>query len=233
MKETHPVRKTPHFQYAIDKIEVEKLARKILNSRKGRNLILTTLRPCAIMGPDARNYIVSYMSHKIVPTLMGYDPLVQFVHIEDIREVCSIFLESDVPGIFNVVGSGAVTLSSLIQAQGKIGLPVYHALAYPLTDLFWYFRIIKSTSASLEFVRFSNLASNEKLKKTTGFSPRYSSKEAFQSYLEHERIQKYQRNREGKNETSLSEALKAYNQYLEKSEIETIRKIISQKDVDR
>ena len=51
---------------------------------------VTVLRNCWILGPSYEDHVVTrYLARPVVPTLMGYDPLLQFVHEDDVRYACS------------------------------------------------------------------------------------------------------------------------------------------------
>ena len=56
------------------------------------------------MGPRYSDVVVSYIEPSLVPTLLGYDPLLQFVHEEDCLRVFEQATLGSHPGVFNVVG---------------------------------------------------------------------------------------------------------------------------------
>ena len=61
-----------------DKVEVERQVRRF----RGENpdVIVTTLRTAATLGPHIRNFATRFFARPVAPQLMGYDPLMQFVH---------------------------------------------------------------------------------------------------------------------------------------------------------
>ena len=76
-----------------------------------------------------RNAFTRYLARKLVPTMMGFDPLVQFLHEVDAIAALHLALLRDVPGTFNVVGEGVLPLSTVIKLAGRIALPIPHPLA--------------------------------------------------------------------------------------------------------
>jgi UDP-glucose 4-epimerase len=45
--------------------------------------VVTVLRLAPILGPTVNNYLTRYLGRRVVPTLMGFDPLMQFLHEVD------------------------------------------------------------------------------------------------------------------------------------------------------
>ena len=60
----------------------------------------------------------------LVPTVLGRDPRLQFVHVDDALEVLYRSVVGCHPGTFNVAGPGVLTLSQAIRRAGRIAVPV-------------------------------------------------------------------------------------------------------------
>ena len=93
----------------------------------------TTLRTAATLGPTIRNFATRFFSRPVAPTLMGYDPLMQFVHERDVVDAFSLAVDNDFAGEFNIVGDGVLPYSTILAMMGKVPLPMPHFLAYPLS----------------------------------------------------------------------------------------------------
>ena len=72
------------------------------------------LRPVHILG-GVRNAPSNYLRLPWVPTLLGFDPMVQVIHELDVVESIVRALTPGVRGIFNVVGPGEVPLSTILR----------------------------------------------------------------------------------------------------------------------
>ena len=59
-----------------------------------------------------------------VPTVLGFDPLFQFMHEEDAADAIALALEKQLRGVFNVAGPQPVPLSMLIRATGRTPVPM-------------------------------------------------------------------------------------------------------------
>ena len=67
----------------------------------------------SILGPSIHNIATHYLSSKVCFTPLGFDPLVQLVHEDDVIRAFQIVIEQDHSGIFNIVGEGVLPLLTL------------------------------------------------------------------------------------------------------------------------
>ena len=82
------------------------------------------LRICYTLGPACHGTLAGYLKGKRVPTVLGFDPLFQFMHDEDVARAIALALEEELRGVFNVAGPMPVPLSTLIRAAGRTPIPV-------------------------------------------------------------------------------------------------------------
>ncbi len=118
MEPRHP----PTSGWPKDCLEVESYVRGL--ARRRPDLTVTTLRFASFLGPSASTPMALYFSLPIVPTVMGYDARLQFVHEDDGLEVVRLATTADHPGTFNVAGDGILTLSQAIRRAGRVRMPV-------------------------------------------------------------------------------------------------------------
>lgn len=132
LTEEHPLRGHPDDHAMQDRIEVERL----LTAWQSRHpdIAVTVLRPCWMLGPEAAHPVARYLARSVVPMLMGYDPLIQLVHEDDVLAVFEQAARMPHPGTFNVVAPGVVPLSVLLRSAGKRVLPVPHPFLHRLRD---------------------------------------------------------------------------------------------------
>ena len=60
----------------------------------------------------------------MIPTVLGFDPRLQFLHESDLLEVLRHAALGDVSGTFNVAGDGILMLSQAIRRIGRTSLPL-------------------------------------------------------------------------------------------------------------
>jgi UDP-glucose 4-epimerase len=179
LSEDDPVRGAADFSYARDKAESDRLCQ--LWALEHPERAMTIVRPCIVFGPDVDNYIVRLWLRQPFRADFGMpDQPMQFVHVDDVADALIRLLEGRHAGIFNVAADGYL---SVVEASDLLGLTprrVPYKLFKRLADALWKARVTEAPAGQLEFVIHPWVASNEKLKKTTGWSPRWTSREVFE-----------------------------------------------------
>jgi UDP-glucose 4-epimerase len=186
LTENHPLRATGREPFFADKIEAEEQARKLAQRAPGA--LVTILRMAPILGPGVRNVVTRYLSRKLVPVMMGFDPLVQFLHEADAIAALHLALMRDVPGTFNIVGDGVLPISTVIKVAGRVALPLPHPMAESLAGVAWLTQLADAPPAFLRFLRFLCTADGRKARDQMGFRPAYTSREALLDFVAAERL---------------------------------------------
>jgi UDP-glucose 4-epimerase len=186
LTEKHPLRAPRAEPFFADKIEAEEQARKL--AQRSAGTVVTILRMAPILGPTVESTITRYLSRRVVPTMMGFDPLVQFLHEADAVAALHLALARDVPGTFNVVGGGVLALSTVIKLAGRIGLPVPHPVAEAVATVGWAAQLVEAPPAFLKYLRFVCVADGAKARDELGFVPAYTSREALADFASAQRL---------------------------------------------
>ncbi len=87
-------------------------------------LTTAVLRVCYTLGPSGHGTLASFLKGRRVPTVLGYDPLFQFLHEEDVVTAIALSLEKRLRGVYNVAGPQPVPLSVVAHATGRSVFPV-------------------------------------------------------------------------------------------------------------
>jgi UDP-glucose 4-epimerase len=82
------------------------------------------LRLCYTLGPLRPGTLAAFIRGPRVPTVLGFDPLFQFVHDYDAADAIGVALDKSLRGVFNVAGPPPVPLSVLIQQTGRTNVPI-------------------------------------------------------------------------------------------------------------
>jgi UDP-glucose 4-epimerase len=180
--EDWPVRGVPDFSYARDKTEADRLCQLWAAHHPERTM--TIVRPCIVFGPSVDNYIVRlWTKQPFVADVGNLDQPIQFVHEDDVVDALTGLLEGRHEGAFNVAGDGLMTLRECTQLAGtpirRMPLAAYRGLA----RLLWRLRVSEAPPGQIAFARYPWVVSNEKVKATLGWSPRYTSRETFEITL--------------------------------------------------
>ncbi|GBD04142.1 hypothetical protein HRbin19_01450 [bacterium HR19] len=171
-----------NYRYMRGRLEAEELTLKF--AKKNPNTKVFILRKCPILGDKVRNFMTWYLSGIIIFTVLGFDPMMQFIHQEDVLDAYMMFLLGDeIPGgIYNVVGRGALPLYYIVRLMGKINIPVMYSTAFSIFWLMRNLRLAPFPPQHIDYIRFTFVADGTKLKETTGFIPRYSTKEIVEEF---------------------------------------------------
>jgi len=176
--EDQPVRGVPDFEYARDKTESDRLCQ--LWALKHPDRVMTIVRPCIVFGPNVDNYIVrAWTKQPFFADIGGFDVPVQFVHEDDVVEAISRLLLGRHAGQFNLAADGLMTRRECAELLDTrvVRMPVW--LYRALATAYWRFRVGEAPPGGIDFELHPWILSNEKVKKTLDWTPRYDSRETF------------------------------------------------------
>ena len=186
LTERHPLRAPMKEPFFADKVEAEAEANRFAQRVQGS--VVTILRTAPILGPTVHNYLTRYLARKVIPTMMGFDPLLQFLHEVDAIAAFKLACDRDVPGTFNIVGEGVLPLSTVIKLAGRVGLPIPHPLAQSATAMAWVAQLAEAPPAFLKYLRFLCVADGEKARERMGFRAAYTTREALLDFTSAQRL---------------------------------------------
>jgi UDP-glucose 4-epimerase len=98
--------------------------------------------------------IGEYLRQQRVPTVMGFDPMMQFIHEEDVSEAIALTLQHGLQGVFNVVGPGAVPVSVAIREAGSTAWPMPEQLMRPLIDRLFRWGIVPYPAGAMDYIKY-------------------------------------------------------------------------------
>lgn len=181
LTEDRTLQPDPALAWVRDKLEAEQHASAF--ARRYPDLKIAVLRFAPLVGPGVHTFYTRILDRRVVPVLMGYDPLVQMLHPDDALAAAQAAVERPVAGAFNVVPSRPMPLLTALHLAGKIPVAVPHPLAYPAADLMWAGGIGEAPGRFCDYVRFPFVADGERARRTLGFTPRYASRDSLLAYI--------------------------------------------------
>ncbi len=186
LSERHPLRADANDPFFADKMEAEHEAAAFAS--KARDTVVTVLRTAPIVGPTVRNYITRYLAERVIITLLGFDPLWQFVHEMDAIAAFKLAIDRDFPGVFNIVGEGVLPISRVIKLAGRMSVPFFHPVAETMIAAAWAAQAAYAPPSFLRYLRYLCIADGEKAAREMGFRPVYTTREALLDYISAQRL---------------------------------------------
>jgi len=179
MDEDQPLSASRSYPEIRDLVEVDTLASAFL--WRYPHIRTCVLRPVNVLGYYVHSMIGQYLRERWVPTAMGFDPMMQFIHEEDVGEAIALALEHGLQGVFNVVGPGEVPLHTAIQECGGRALPIPEAIMRPMFARLFRYGMISYPPGAIDYLKFPITLSGARFVEATRFRPLFGLEEIFQS----------------------------------------------------
>ncbi len=181
LTEDRPLQPNPGLAWVRDKLEAEQHAAAF--AKRYPDMKVTVLRLAPLFGPGVHTFYTVIFDHRVVPSVMGYDPLVQLLHPDDALAATLLALEKAPGGAINVVPSRPIPLETALHLASKIPVAVPHPVAYLTADLLWSTGLGDAPGGFVDYARYSFVADGEKARRVLGFEARHSSRESLEAYL--------------------------------------------------
>ncbi|MFG2087892.1 MULTISPECIES: NAD-dependent epimerase/dehydratase family protein [unclassified Spirillospora] len=173
----------PTSGYAKDAVEVEGYVRGLMRRRS--DLTVSVLRFANFLGPGVDSPLTRYMHLPVVPTVLGFDPRLQFVHEDDGVEVLRRMTVEDHPGCYNVAGDGVLLLSQALRRAGRPYLPVPSPSISVLGDVGRRFAGLSGFSPELlRWLTYGRVIDTTALQDELSWRPKYGSEAAFADFAD-------------------------------------------------
>ena len=185
LTEERPLQPDPSLAWARDKLEAEQHGASF--ARRYPDMKVTVLRFAPLLGPRVRTFYTEIFDRRVVPVVMGYDPLLQLLHPDDAVAAAEAALDRAPRGAINVVPKSPIPLLTAVHLAGKIPVPIPHPLAYTFGDLMWATGLNGAPGAFAHYARFGFVADGERAERELGFVPRHSSRESVLAYVAYRR----------------------------------------------
>ncbi|MFZ0140122.1 MAG: NAD-dependent epimerase/dehydratase family protein [Aeromicrobium sp.] len=163
-----------------DAVEVESYVRGF--ARRRPDVIITTLRLAQVLHADIETPLRNYFANPLLPAALGFDPRLQFTHLDDALAVYTEAVVFDRPGTFNVAGEGVMLLSQAARRLGKPVIPLP-----PLGFAALAGRAIRTMGGEMSpdlhrLLTYGRAVDISALRDIFGFEPTYSTEETFEQF---------------------------------------------------
>jgi UDP-glucose 4-epimerase len=154
-------------------------------ARRRPEITCCMLRYQPEIGPGLEAPLMRYLTLPVVPTQLGFDPRLQFVHAEDAVGALAAAVRNPVRGPVNVAPSGTISLTRILRLAGRPTLPVPHPLFGPM-----FGRLGRELGAAdlygdgVRLLRYGRGVDNTRLREELGYEPRFDAVGAVRDFVE-------------------------------------------------
>lgn len=167
--------------------EMESYAREL--DRRRPDVNVTILRFANILGPAADTPLARYLTMPVVPTVLGFDPRLQFLHEDDAADLLVRAVREPVAGTYNAAGDGVLYVSQVLRMGGRLELPLpmrLLSLSGPLVRRLG--RGLQVPPHILRLLHWGRIADNRRLREEVGFTPRFATRDAVREFYAERRL---------------------------------------------
>jgi UDP-glucose 4-epimerase len=178
-EDTEP-RAVPRGAFARDILDIEGYVRGF--RRRRPEVSATVLRFAPFISSTADTTLTRYFAQPVVPTVLGRDARLQFVHVDDALEILHRSVVEDHPGTFNVAGAGVLMLSQAVRRAGRISVPLPEGTLSSVAAVARNTGIGQIGLDQIDLFVHGRVVDTSRLVKEFGFTPR-TTETAFNDFL--------------------------------------------------
>jgi UDP-glucose 4-epimerase len=153
-------------------------------SRRHPGVICTMLRYQPGIGPSLDTQITRYLSLPVVPTYLGFDPRLQFIHEQDGLGALVAAVRNPVRGAVNVACPGTIGLTRMVRLAGRPTLPIVPPFFDGVTGLGKSLGLLDFSDDFSRLLRHGRAVDTTRLVEEVGYQPRHATAEAVDDYLQ-------------------------------------------------
>lgn len=142
-------------------------------------LTTTVMRMCYTLGPTGHGTLARFLRGPTVPSVLGFDPLFQFMHERDVVKSICAAIDRRPRGVFNVAGPQPVPLSVLVRETGRRAVRLPEVV---FRQLMGRFGLPTLPPGALTHIKYSIVIDGGPFRDATGFAPEIDEVEAMHAY---------------------------------------------------
>src|SRR3954451_13751932 len=173
-------RRAPRSGYAKDVAEIEGYVRGF--ARRRPDVRVTMLRAANVIGPHVTSPLTSYFRLPVIPTVLGHDPRLQFLHEQDLIDVLRHATVADAAGTFNVAGDGILMLSQAVRRLQRPTVPLPPFAVGNVGSLLRSARVADFSPEQTAFLTYGRGVDTTRMRTLLGFEPTFTTASAFADF---------------------------------------------------
>jgi UDP-glucose 4-epimerase len=182
LRETHSLRASRRYGYTKQRLDIEALISRIPQITE--ELRVTNLRFANIVGPTADTPMTRFLKLSPAPILMGFDPMQQIIHEDDVVEALAHAVLSGSGGTYNIAADSPLPLSRILALTQTMPIPI------PLLLLTWWTLLQRRQGEEQRrffpiepaYLRYSLVGDIEAMRRDFGYQAQYTAEEILTAF---------------------------------------------------
>ncbi len=163
-------------RFVNDKVEVEQQLKAFTAANPQTKVVVLRFAP--IVGPTSDNPITRWLKTRVVPTLLGFDPLWQVLHEDDAADALHSALRCEASGTFNVAADGVLPLSAVVKLSGGRALPLPRQLLLRAFEALEALGAPTALPPLIDYLNYSWVTDGSRAARELQFLPRWHATDA-------------------------------------------------------
>lgn len=186
LSESAPLAGRRDYPLVSEKIDAE---RQVEGFHAATGVAVTVLRTAPLLSPRVRSLAGRYFSLRAVPTVLGFNPLIQTIMIDDVlaafrralHRAGAIGAEGPLRA-YNVCGDGVLPLHAAIRLAGRRTVPLVRFAANTMVDGLFQAGLAIAPSAHFDYLQYPCVADGERARAELGFAPKHSTRDSVAAF---------------------------------------------------
>ncbi len=137
------------------------------------------LRMVYTLGPSKHGTLASFLRGRAVPLIMGFDPLIHFIHEQDAADAIVAAVRHKLHGVYNVGGPSPVPLSRIVRAAGRRPISIPGSLISLGAGKLARPRL---PQAAIDHLKYPIVVDSEPFLRATGFKYQYDERQTVEAF---------------------------------------------------
>lgn len=179
LDEDAPLRANPDFGFAYQRQLVEELVAEWAALHP--DVAVTVLRPAILLGPGVDHFVCRLLEAPRLLTVKGYEPPLQFAHVDDVAAAAHLAVSGDLRGPFNVAAEGWLSFDDVRHLLGKRTTAVPETVAFETVGRLWAHHAVPTPPGVLHFLMHPWIVACDRLR-AHGWAPLHSNREILREF---------------------------------------------------
>jgi UDP-glucose 4-epimerase len=171
LNEDAPLLAGERFSSLRDRVQMDLRACATAWREPGMEVVI--LRSVPAVGAGLNNGTQRYFARQRVPVILGFDPSVQLIHVEDLVSAIECLMEPGLRGPYNVAGPPPASLHRVLKELRRTAIPLPRMLLGPMLGPAWNLGLTRFRAEELDLIQYSCIVSDQRLRDATGFEPAF------------------------------------------------------------